>query len=281
MENRSQPRKRAFETQPELLVQFGAERFTAKVVDYSDNGFGLEVRRALQVGARLHLKGELAHGIGVRPVEVDAVVRWSMPKPNGRYLCGVATEKPTSSTFNSSDPDYYEILQLSQNADPDTVHRIFRVLAQRFHPDNQETGDENFFKTLARAYEVLSDPAKRAAYDAKRPQLQQRWRIFDSSSAATGVEAERRKRHGLLQLLYVKRLSESRDPAMSLHDFEQFLGCPREHLEFALWFLRENGWIVRSDSGRFEITAAGAAKAESLGEYLLAENRMIAAPVAV
>jgi DnaJ-class molecular chaperone len=36
-------------------------------------------------------------------------------------------------------PDYYEALQISVNAEPDTVHRVFRLLAQRFHPDNHET----------------------------------------------------------------------------------------------------------------------------------------------
>ena len=36
-------------------------------------------------------------------------------------------------------PDFYEVLQISPNADPDTIHRIYRLLAQRFHPDNAET----------------------------------------------------------------------------------------------------------------------------------------------
>ena len=38
--------------------------------------------------------------------------------------------------------DYYEILQISPNAEPETVHRVFRLLAQRCHPDNAETGNE-------------------------------------------------------------------------------------------------------------------------------------------
>ena len=38
-------------------------------------------------------------------------------------------------------PDYYETLQISPNADPDTIHRVYRLLAQRFHPDTQETGE--------------------------------------------------------------------------------------------------------------------------------------------
>ena len=37
--------------------------------------------------------------------------------------------------------DYYEVLQLSQTANADTVERVYRLLAKRYHPDNRETGD--------------------------------------------------------------------------------------------------------------------------------------------
>ena len=61
--------------------------------------------------------------------------------------------------------DYYEVLQVSPNADPDTIHRIYRLMAQRFHPDNQETGDDTRFRAIHEAYTILSDPQKRAGYD--------------------------------------------------------------------------------------------------------------------
>ena len=51
--------------------------------------------------------------------------------------------------------DYYEILQISPNAEAETIHRVFRILAARFHPDNPETGDSGKFIRLAKAYEVL------------------------------------------------------------------------------------------------------------------------------
>ena len=41
--------------------------------------------------------------------------------------------------------DYYEFLQISRNADPDTIRRVYRFLAARFHPDNPETGDSDKF----------------------------------------------------------------------------------------------------------------------------------------
>jgi curved DNA-binding protein len=279
MERRRHLRKRAFHTQPELTIGLGSESFKARLLDLTEEGFGIETRRPLAVGCRLRLKGELAQGASLRPIEVEGIVRWTVASKSGTFLCGILLDKPGASPATASDPDYYEVLQLSPNADPETVHRVFRVLAQRFHPDNRETGDEGTFKALMRAYEVLSDPAKRASYDAQRPQQQQRrWRIFESSEAAKGIEAERRKRHGALSLLYVRRAAEPRDPFMSLFDLEQMLGCPREHLEFALWFLKENAWIVRGDNGRFAITAKGVEKAEELGQYPMAVDRMIAAP---
>jgi curved DNA-binding protein CbpA len=61
------------------------------------------------------------------------------------------------------EPDHYETLQISPNADPDTIHRVYRLLAQRYHPDNQETGDEKRFREINEAYAVLSDASNRAS----------------------------------------------------------------------------------------------------------------------
>jgi preprotein translocase subunit Sec63 len=62
--------------------------------------------------------------------------------------------------------DYYEFLQISPNADAETVHRVYRYLAARLHPDNPTTGDAEMFRLLKSAYDVLSDPARRSDYDA-------------------------------------------------------------------------------------------------------------------
>ncbi len=63
--------------------------------------------------------------------------------------------------------DYYEILGLERSADGDDVKRAYRRLAMKYHPD-RNPGDaeaETRFKESAEAYEVLSDPEKRARYD--------------------------------------------------------------------------------------------------------------------
>ena len=61
--------------------------------------------------------------------------------------------------------DYYEILEISPNANSDTIQRIFRHLAKRYHPDNPDTGDASRFSVILEAHETLKDPVSRARYD--------------------------------------------------------------------------------------------------------------------
>jgi molecular chaperone DnaJ len=64
----------------------------------------------------------------------------------------------------SQDP--YELLGVSRDADGDAVKKAYRRLARQYHPDvNPDPAAQERFKEISRAYEVLSDPQKRAAYD--------------------------------------------------------------------------------------------------------------------
>ncbi|MHA1152505.1 MAG: DnaJ C-terminal domain-containing protein [Alphaproteobacteria bacterium] len=64
--------------------------------------------------------------------------------------------------------DYYEVLDVPRDADAKVIKDAFRNLALEFHPDrNKEPGAEERFKEIAEAYAILSDPRKRAEYDAR------------------------------------------------------------------------------------------------------------------
>ena len=67
----------------------------------------------------------------------------------------------------SAEVDFYELLQVSRDADDGTLKSSYRKLAMRFHPDKNPGCDESEakFKAIGEAYECLKDPQKRAAYD--------------------------------------------------------------------------------------------------------------------
>jgi curved DNA-binding protein CbpA len=156
--------------------------------------------------------------------------------------------------------DYYEILQISPGAELETIHRVYRLLAQRFHPDNQDTGDADRFHAVREAYAVLSDSERRAQYDASLKRLRGGpWRpSAEDSWTSNDFEFEQAARLTALEVLYTRRRIEPRDPGLYDIELEQLLGVPREHLEFTAWYLIEKGLVRRgADSSRLTITAEG------------------------
>lgn len=52
---------------------------------------------------------------------------------------------------------------------------------------------------------------------------------------------------------------------MNLREIEELLGCPREHLEFSVWYLKGKSLVQSTDNGRFEITPEGVDAMEQAG----------------
>jgi len=69
--------------------------------------------------------------------------------------------------------DYYKIMGVARGASQDEIKRAYRRLARKYHPDvSKEPDAEAKFKEVGEAYEVLSDPEKRGAYDSLGPDWQ-------------------------------------------------------------------------------------------------------------
>jgi curved DNA-binding protein CbpA len=270
-----------------LNVPGSATEVRAKVLDANELGFGIETDCRLEPNAVLTVDGQLGPPGASGKTKARVVTCTPFQGAFRAGLCfenGNGSENGQGPAMSSEAvPDYYELLQISPNADPDMIHRVYRLLAQRYHPDNTDTGDEKAFRAITDAYKVLSEPEKRAAYDVHLHSYRQvRWKIFDQRQAAMGKLAEKSKRKGILDLLYTKRCNEPEKPSMNLHEMEDLLGCPREHLEFSLWYLKENGLITRMDNGRFAVSAKGVDWAEQEeAAALMREDRLIApSPVA-
>jgi curved DNA-binding protein CbpA len=174
------------------------------------------------------------------------------------------TKKRTNHMEASPFTDYYEILQLSPNANSETMERIFRYFAQRYHPDNQNTGDPARFSEIMQAHDTLKDPVKRAQYDIQHKNHSQfRWKLAEEASDSKGIERDVDIQDKLLSILYVKRRQNIRDPGIGNADLQRLSGCPSEHLEFHLWYLKEKGWIGRLEDGTLAITVEGVDRANS------------------
>jgi curved DNA-binding protein CbpA len=161
--------------------------------------------------------------------------------------------------------DYYEVLQVSASAELETIHRVYRLLAQRFHPDNRESGNAERFRLISEAYNVLSNPEERARYDVLHEQQKHdRWRLVSTGGdSENDFDMEQRVRMTVLEVLYTKRRMEPREPAIFSLDLEEMIGRPREHLEFTIWFLLQKKFVQRDDNSRLIITAEGVEHLES------------------
>jgi hypothetical protein len=243
-----------------------------RLVDTSDWGVGIETSVPLEVGVEVAILGPAAMLSSLHGRKQARVVHCRL-RDEDAYRTGCAFEDGPQTQRRQAAPaaetdidDNYEILQISPNADSETIQRVFRMLAQRYHPDNSDTGDGKVFQRVLHAYRVLSDPEQRVSYDVRHQASRAlRWKIFDQSKSAQGVEGEKRKRWGLLSLLYTKMIEEPRQPGIMLRDLEELLGCPREHLEFTVWYLKQKGHIAGPDNGRYTITASGVDLLEEKG----------------
>ena len=171
--------------------------------------------------------------------------------------------------------DYYEFLQISPNADADTIHRVYRFLAARLHPDNKTTGDAEQFKLLKTAYDVLSDREQRAEYDTLR-RLSSPEPFSSMVDFMDSLEGELNRRLAVLAVLYHRRRSNAHMAEVSLAEIENRMGFPRDYLDFTLWYLKNKGYIAKADNAQFTLTAEGVDFVEKERNDLPSLKKMLA-----
>jgi hypothetical protein len=282
--------RESLDAHPELTIILDAtgspsSRLRARFMAQEGETLRVSVNTALGPNLLVSIAGEIDTGAGREPLLGRYRVASCKIAGIGKYQAELTAEtvaEPAESSTPKVDTDdeadHYQVLQVSRTADVDTIRRVFHVLAQRYHPDNRDTGNQEKFRQVVEAHAVLNDPVKRAAHDVfLAGEDQVRFKLFDKLQDTQGVQAEMHKRLGILRLLYAKRLTDPQQATMRGRDFAEMLVCPLEHLEFALWMLREQRLIFRSDSNHFEITWQGVQAFEAeQGDF--AKKSLIALP---
>jgi curved DNA-binding protein CbpA len=172
--------------------------------------------------------------------------------------------------------DYYDFLQISPHADSETIHRVYRYLASRFHPDNPHSGDTEMFRLLKSAYDVLSNPARRAEYDATRAENgTHRSPISTSVDFMDSIDGERNRRLAVLAVLYFRRRANPNAPEVSFAEIEKQMGFPRDYLDFTTWYLVKKRYITRADNSDFTLTVDGVDFVETQRAILPVLNKLL------
>jgi len=173
--------------------------------------------------------------------------------------------------------DHYEVLQVHPNAESETVDRVYRLLAKRYHPDNPRTGDPQRFDAVTKAYRVLSDPKKRASFHARyEANHLERWHTFFRASPRETVHRDKIIYQSILSSLYLTRRRDAQKPGLGILELEKLLGLGEKDLEFYFWYLKEKGWIQLLDGGKYAITVSGV-EAVIQDDLLLRKDRFLPA----
>ena len=190
--------------------------------------------------------------------------------------------------------DLYEILQVSPNAEKDTIKRVHQMLSLKYQLAAPENNAVAYFAKLQQAAATLLDSETRAAYDLERlarqpapglaasdvtapPQVSPvalPEKVGDLPVPATpAVEAgalnpgrfregldikeQKRRRAGLMEICYQQRILKPRMPALSMKQLEDGMALTVHDLEGPLWYLKETDLIRVSDAGNYAVSVRG------------------------
>lgn len=190
--------------------------------------------------------------------------------------------------------DLYEILQVSPNAEKDTIKRVHQMLSLKYQLAAPENNAVAYFAKLQKAAATLLDAEARAAYDIERLSRQPAPALAASDvpapphvspvalpekvgdlpvPAAPVVEAgalnpgrfregldmreQKRRRAGLMEICYQQRILKPRMPALSMKQLEDGMALTVHDLEGPLWYLKETDLIRVSDAGNYAVSVRG------------------------
>jgi len=152
--------------------------------------------------------------------------------------------------------DHYAILGVDPGADNETIQIAYAKMIEKYGPEGD--ADPEKLEIASTAYETLSDPELRKEFDKIKGVSRDNGRpmfagveFFDILGQQVGL------RGALLSVLYDRRRTNTSNPALSMRQLERMLDADVEALNFALWYLKQRGFVAPDDKSSLQITATG------------------------
>ncbi|MBI5083559.1 MAG: DnaJ domain-containing protein [Acidobacteria bacterium] len=154
--------------------------------------------------------------------------------------------------------DHYAALCVDPKATPELIYQAYASLAAKYHPTNPETRNMVKYEAVTRAYEVLSDPESRLAFDAQLPKAAaSNDFVFAGREFFDALNSEANRRACLLCLLYDRRRQCPATPGITMRELEALVAFPADQILFAVWYLKQRGLVLSDDKSTLQITADG------------------------
>lgn len=160
--------------------------------------------------------------------------------------------------------DHYSMLGVDPKATSEVIQNAYAKLAQKYRPDNPETGDFDKFESVNLAYEVLSDLNLRREFDKLKGLDQETSVKFTGLGFFAELGRGVNLRAALLCVLYDRRRLKPFTPSISMRQLESMLETASDDLNFALWYLKQRALVTMDDKSSLQITVEGMDFLESL-----------------
>jgi curved DNA-binding protein CbpA len=163
-----------------------------------------------------------------------------------------------SATLTSKFQDHYALLGIGPDSVSETMHSAYAAMARKFHPNNALTGDPEMFEKVNRAYEILSDPVQRRAFDElHKVGPDEGGPKFSGVEFFKSLGRDALLRSAILCLLYDRRRTRPSAPGISMRTIETMVEASAVELSSALWYLKQRSWAASDDKSSLQITADG------------------------
>jgi curved DNA-binding protein CbpA len=154
--------------------------------------------------------------------------------------------------------DHYAVLGVEPKADSETIQKAYSKLAQKYHPNNAETGDAELFEAVNSAYETLADPELRSVFDrVKGVGSEEGGPSFSGVGFFDALGREAVRRAAILCVLYDRRLTKPNAPSLSMRHLEIIVDATATELSSALWYLKQRVLAASDDKSSLQITVDG------------------------